>query len=157
MHRPAEHSVGRRLIIRAVAACALAVLACNTREPQRNGESAPPESLAALGTELNLRFPPSTRLIGVRRENGMDDIVQVKLEMAREDVALLVEQTHIDPASFYPGTGGLMGPDQEFWDPHQAPALRTGQADRPGGRALNLGIDDSRPGAAVVYVVEHGT
>ena len=87
----------------------------------------------------------------------MDDLVQVKLEMAREDVPSLVQQTHIDPASFYPGTGGLMGPDQEFWDPHQAPALRTGQAERPGARALNLGIDDSRPGAAVVYLVEHGT
>jgi hypothetical protein len=87
----------------------------------------------------------------------MDDIVRVKLEMASRELPSLVEQTQIDPAAFYPGTRGLLGSDKDFWDPHQAPALRTGQAKRPDARALNLGIDDSRPDVAVVYLVEHGT
>jgi len=69
----------------------------------------------------------------------------------------VIAQTQIDPASFAPGTAGLLGSDKDFWDPHQAPALRTGQAKRPDARALNLGIDDSRPAVAVVYLVEHGT
>jgi hypothetical protein len=87
----------------------------------------------------------------------MDDIVHIKLELAPEDVDSLIAQSKIDPASFAPGTGGLLGPDKDFWDPHRAPKLRTAQAHRPDARALNLGIDDSRAAVAVVYLVEHGT
>ena len=147
----------RRLFILAAVACFPSVLACNTGEPAQHRESPRPESLAALGKELNLQFPASTRVIGVRRANGMDDIVRVKLEMASSDLPSLIAQTHIDPASFYPGTRGLMGSDKGFWDPNHAPALRTGQVKRPDARALNVGVDDSRPDVAVVYLVEHGT
>jgi hypothetical protein len=87
----------------------------------------------------------------------MDDIVHIKLELAPEHVDSLISQTQIDPTSFAPGTGGLLGSDKDFWDPHRAPTLRTAQAQRPDARALNLGIDDSRPAVAVVYLVEHGT
>ena len=143
--------------IRAIMAGLLGVLACNT--PDRGGQphDQPVESLAALSAELSLQFPASTRLIGVRRSHGMDDIVRVKLEMASRELPFLVAQTQIDPAAFYPGTRGLLGSDKDFWDPHQAPAIRTGQAKRPDARALNLGIDDSQPDVAVVYLVEHGT
>ena len=77
--------------------------------------------------------------------------------MAPGDLASLLDRAQIDPASFYPRTGGLLGSDHDFWDPHHAPALRTAQAKRPEARALNLGIDDSPPGLVVVYLVEHGT
>jgi hypothetical protein len=40
-------------------------------------------------------------------------------------------------------------------EPGGAPAL--GQAQLPQGRALNIGVDDSRPSAIAVYVVNHGT
>jgi hypothetical protein len=145
------------MFIRAAVGCLFALLACNTEASRRSSEASPVESLASLGTELNLQFPPSTRLIGVRRWQGMDDMVHVKLELAPEDLDALIAQTQIDPAAFAPGTGGLLGPDKDFWDPHRAPKLRTAQAQRPDARALNLGIDDSRPSVAVVYLVEHGT
>jgi hypothetical protein len=143
--------------ILAVMGCLLGLLACNTEASRRQDPAPPVESLASLGTELNIQFPHSTRLIGVRRSYGMDDIVRIKLELAPEDLDSLIAQTQIDPASFAPGTGGLLGSDKDFWDPHRAPALRTAQAKRPDARALNLGIDDSRPAVAVVYLVEHGT
>jgi hypothetical protein len=147
----------RKRLVRAAVGCLLGVLACNTEASPRPGAAPPVESLASLGTELNIQFPPSTRLIGVRRSHGMDDIVHIKLELAPEDLDTLIAQSKIDPASFSPGTGGLLGRDQDFWDPHHASRLRTAQAQRPDARALNLGIDDSRPAVAVVYLVEHGT
>lgn len=149
--------MARQMFIRASLAWLLGVFACNTQERAPPSDSQPVETLAALSTELRLQFPPSTRLIGVRRSHGMDDIVRVKLEMASGELPWLVAQTQIDPGAFYPGTRGLLGSDKDFWNPHQAPALRTGQAKRPDARALNLGIDDSRPDVAVVYLVEHGT
>jgi hypothetical protein len=160
--RPDAHSgrtisMSAPMFICAAVGCLLGLLACNTDVSRQSSEASPVESLAALGTELNLRFPPSTRLIGVHRWQGMDDIVHIKLELAPEDLDALIAQTQIDPAAFTPGTAGLLGPDQDFWDPHRAPKLRTAQAQRPDARALNLGIDDSRPAVAVVYLVEHGT
>jgi hypothetical protein len=149
--------MGHQTLFRAAVGCLLGLLACNTEASQRPGAAPPVESLASLGTELSIQFPPSTRLIGVRRSHGMDDIVRIKLELAPEDLDSLIAQTQIDPRSFAPGTGGLLGSDKDFWDPHSAPALRTAQAKRPDARALNLGIDDSRPAVAVVYLVEHGT
>lgn len=146
-----------RAFVRAGVRCLLGILACNTTASGGPGTTQPVESLAALGVELNLQFPPSTPLIGVRRSHGMDDIVRVKLEMDPGDLASLIERAQIDPASFHPGAGGLLGSDNDFWDPHHAPALRTAQAKRPEARALNLGIDDSPPGLVVVYLVEHGT
>jgi hypothetical protein len=115
------------------------------------------ESLTKLSTELGLQFPPSTRLIGVLRSNGMDDAVRVKLEIAPTEFPSFLEQTQIDRASLRPGTRGMLGPDRDFWDPHQSKALRTGQVSRPNARALNLGFDDSRDGAVVAYLMEHGT
>jgi hypothetical protein len=149
--------VALRVLIRAGLACLLGVLACNTKDTGTPDENQPVESLAALSAELSLQFPGSSRLIGVKRAKGIDDIVQVKLELAAQDLASLVDQTQIDPGLFFPGTAGLLGSDRGFWDPNAATALRTGQAKRPGGRALNLGVDDSRPDVAVVYIVEHGT
>jgi hypothetical protein len=136
----------------------LGFVACNTGERESRNKTEPVESLGALGVELKLRFPPSARLVGVDRSpGGMDDAVRVKLEVAAAELPSLLAQTQIDAESFEPGTGGLFGPDQDFWDPHQSVALRSGQARREGGRVLNVGIDDRRAGSAVVYIVEHGT
>lgn len=136
----------------------LGIVACEKAEEKMSGNGQPTESLAALSAELELQFPPSARLVGVHRSRGgMDDAVRVKLELAASELPLLLTQTKIDVESFEPGTGGLLGPDQDFWDPHHAPALRTGQGKRAGGRVLNMGIDDSHASSTVIYLVEHGT
>ena len=146
-----------RALLYAGFSCWLATLACNSKGASGGNPGERVESLAALSTELGLQFPPSTHLVGVRRASGMDDIVRVKLELQLDELPSLVEQTRIHPDDFHPGTRGMLGPDRDFWDPHQRPAIRTGQTKRPGARALNLGIDDSGPDRAIVYLVEHGT
>jgi hypothetical protein len=139
---------------------ACSALACNARDSERNrmdGQNEASESLSKLSTELGLSFPPSTRLIGILRNNGMDDAVRVKLEIAASEFPAFLTQTGIDDAGLRPGARGMLGPDRDFWDPHQSKSLRTGQVSRPNARSLNLGFDDGRGGLVVAYLMEHGT
>jgi hypothetical protein len=87
----------------------------------------------------------------------MDDAIQVKVEVPAAELPALLRQTQIGAEYFRPGARGLLGPDDDFWDPHQANALRTGQAKRPEGRALNVGIAEGRQGVAVLYIMLHET
>jgi hypothetical protein len=132
--------------------CALIVL---TRCKSRNGDTKE-ESLGLLGKELNLSFPAQTKLIGVHRERGIDDLIAVKVEMPATAWPNFLGQTPIDPSRFRRGERGLLGPDEGFWDPHKAPKLKTAETQLPKGRVLNLGYDD-RGDVFVVYIVNHGT
>jgi hypothetical protein len=148
----------RRAFIEASASVLLGAMGCKDGGTRMNANPEPTESLAALGKELDLVFPPSARLIGVRRSpGGMDDAVRVKLELSTAELPSLLTQTKIETASFRPGARGMLGPDGDFWDPHASASLRTGQDERAGGRVLNVGVDESREGVAVLYLVEHGT
>ena len=109
-------------------------------------------------TELGLQFPAGTKLIGYHREDGMDDYLGIKVEMPRAALKGFLASTPVAEERYTDGEGGLLGPDgRGYWDPHRQPKLRTGQAQLPGARALNIGYDDSRPDVAVVFVVTHGT
>ena len=141
----------------ALGVAALGCKASDSGKERMTASNETPESLSQLSQALGLEFPASTRLIGVLRSNGMEDAVRVKLEMAAKEFPDFLARTQIDPASFRPGTRGMLGPDKGFWDPHQSKSLRTGQASRPSARSLNVGIDDSRADQVVVYLMEHGT
>lgn len=115
------------------------------------------DTLEAAAKAVGLELPAGAQVVGIHRENGMDDLVAVKLEVPAADWAAFLARTPVDPRLFRPGERGLLGPDDGFWDPHQARSLRTAEASLPGARVLNLGYDDSRPGVIVVYLVNHGT
>jgi hypothetical protein len=131
-------------------------LACKSNASRRMSEQRH-DTLESVGKEIAVAFPASATLIGVHRENGIDDLVAVKVEIPAADWPALLARTPIDPSLFRPGERGLLGPDDGFWDPHKAAHLRTAQASLPNARALNIGYDDSRAGVFVVYVVNHGT
>ena len=132
-------------------------LGCNKGCKDMNAHHEASESLSVLGQELGLDFPPSTRVVGIRRESGIDDAVQAKLEMGKEEFAGFFAKTPVDRSSMRPGTGGFLGSDVDFWDPHKAPALKTGQAQRSGRRSLNIGVDESRAEVVVVYIMQYRT
>jgi hypothetical protein len=120
--------------------------------------SKPSDTLPALASELGIVFPPSTRLIGVQRDQGgMDSAVFLKVEMAAAEFPAFLASTPLDASAMRNGTRGFLGSDQGFWDPHRASRIRTGQAILAGNRALNVGVDDSKPHVAVVYIVHHDT
>jgi len=147
----------RRSVLLLGAYTALGCKARDNGEGRMNAQNEAPESLSRLSQELGLEFPPSTRLVGVLRSNGMDDAVRVKLEIAASEFPSFLERTQIDRAALRPGTRGMLGPDKGFWDPHQSKSLRTGQVARPNARSLNLGFDDSRGDQVIAYLMEHGT
>ena len=125
------------------------------RSVTRETESAS-ASLDDLGREVGLKFPPSARLIGFNRENGMDDYLQFKVEIDAADFPKFQASSPVPEAVMEPGEGGLLGPDQGFWDPSRAKDLRTGQKSLPNARALNIGVAEN--GAKVsLYIVNHGT
>ena len=115
------------------------------------------ESVTDLGRELHVTFPPSTRVIGVERENGMDDLVRAKVQIAEGDWSQFLGTTPIKSDSFRPGPRGFLGQDHGFWDPHQAAGLRSAQAILPGQRALNVGVTTPSDGKLTLYIVNHGT
>jgi hypothetical protein len=138
----------------------LANAQCKSKNPIES-RSAAPESIESIGKEVAVAFPASTKLIGVHRERGADDLIAVKVEMPTGAWPEFLASTPFDPMSFptifRPGERGLLGPDEGFWDPHRARNLRTAATSLPSSRVLNLGYDDSRGGVVVVYLVNHGT
>ncbi len=81
----------------------------------------------------------------------------MKVELPAVEWPGFLSHTPVDPSLFRAGERGLLGPDQGFWDPHQAKSLRTVEASLPNGYVLNLGYDDSRGSVFVVYLVKHST
>ena len=114
-------------------------------------------TLADLSREVGVAFPPSARLIWVGRESGIDDMVSFKVELAPGDLPAFLATSPVPGDAFSAGEGGLLGSDTGPWNPGQAARLRTGQVIRPNQHALNIGIDDGKPGVVVLYVVSHST
>ncbi len=116
-----------------------------------------PASWAALGSELGVKFPAGARLIGMERENGMDDMVCAKVAIATVDLPAFLASAPLPTDAFSPGTAGFLFSNHDWWDPESALHLRTGQAKLPGARVLNIGVDDGHPSVVYLYVVNHGT
>ena len=147
----------RRTMLGLVLVLTLGPVACRSRTGSRTDTTAAQATtLAELGAEVGLAFPPSSRLLGVSRENGMDDLVMFKVELPRRDLASFLATCPVPADAFEEGSAGFLGPDEGFWDPGKARHLRTGQIMR-NTRATNIGVDDGRPDVAILYIVNHGT
>jgi len=109
----------------------------------------------AVVAQLGLQLPPGTRIIGASASTDGDGQIRAKLEMPAALVPGFVAKANIP--GLEDADADLLGPDEGFWDPHRAAALRYGQTQVSGARFLHVAIDDARPQTAVVYVMLHGT
>jgi hypothetical protein len=151
--KAARFATWRRVLL---AACAfIGIAACKSKGAQ--GTRQAEETLESVAQEVGLVFPVGSRLVGVHRERGADDLIAVKIDMPAAAWPIFVATTPIDPSLFRAGERGLLGPDDGFWDPHRCKNLRTAESPLPHARVLNLGYDDSRGNVFAVYVVNHGT
>jgi hypothetical protein len=114
------------------------------------------ESPDKLGGELGVVLPPGVRIAGVHREAGIDALVAVKIELGADEARAFLEASPVKAEAMRPGTRGFLGPNHDWWDPSQAPGLRTGQAQLAAGRVLNIGVSE-RGATTVLYLVAHGT
>jgi hypothetical protein len=142
------------LVAHLLVAFPLAAYGCRSKETVMN-RPVESDSLGDMSRELKLTFPASTRLVGVDREQGMDDRVRVKVEMSPTDVDSFMAQTSIESSSFRPGARGRLGMDSGFWDPSKATRLRTASVLRE-HRVLNIGIDETRTDVTALFIVDHG-
>jgi hypothetical protein len=117
----------------------------------------PSPSLANLAQEAGVTFPPSARLIGFSREAGIDDYLMFKVEIDAKDLASFLASSPVPTDALEPGEGGLLGPDEGYWDPHRAARLRTGQKALANARYLNIGIGEGGGKVVALYIVNHGT
>ena len=72
------------------------------------------ESLAAIGKEVGLTFPSGTKLAGVHRERGVDDLVAVKVEIAAADWPAFLARAPVNANLIRPSERDLLGPDEGF-------------------------------------------
>ncbi len=145
--------------MRAIAACVcllMAVMGSRCEIKRNRGDAS--DSPAALSAELGLTFTPGTRVLGVLRESGgMDHAVLLKLQIPKTEFETFWATTHMERESVRPASPAVLGPDEGFWDPNKASALSVGKVGRAGGRAMTIGLDESRADVTVVFILEHGT
>lgn len=121
-------------------------------------ESSMAQDIETISRELGLKLPSTARVIGVHRERGMDDAVLVKLEVSVADWQTLRAAEPLKGADFAPANRGYLPADDGWWDPSKSANLPAAQIEMPRGRVLNIGADeDAKPGAVVVFAMNHGT
>jgi hypothetical protein len=124
--------------------------------PGCSAERSTTMDLVLLSRELQVSLPNGTRILGVDRESGIDDMVRAKLEVSREDFDELMASIPLMADKFIAGAGRL-GSDGGFWNPRATPGIRYAQRRLPGGRALHVGYADAGQGRVVLFLINHGT
>lgn len=116
----------------------------------------PPENQpSALSQELGVSIPSEAKVLGVKREMGMDELVRAKVLVPLSSRDKFLAGLPIPQDSFRPGVGRL-GSDDDFWNPHATPRIRSATKALADGRYLLLGLADD-PGGVIVFVAKHGT
>lgn len=137
--------------------CALAAVATMTMLASGcTTERSPTVDLDTLSRELQLSLPKGTRVLGVDRESGIDDMVRAKVEVSRDDLAQMLAPLPLTTDKFRAGAGRL-GSDGGFWNPHATPGIRYAQMRLSGGRALHVGYADAGQDRVVLFLMNHGT
>lgn len=114
--------------------------------------------IEGLSRDLGLKIPITARILGVKRERGIDDAVFAKFEMSRAEWEALKFAAPLTGADFDKASKAYLPTDEGWWDPNHAEGVRAAQIELEGGRVLDVGIDDTRDrDLVVVYLVNHGT
>jgi hypothetical protein len=137
--------------------CALAVVAAVTTVAAGcSAERSTTLDLGSLSRELQVSLPIRTRILGVDRESGIDDMVRAKLEVSHQEFDQILASLPLTTDTFR-ATAGRLGSDAGFWNPHATQGIRYAQTRLPGGRALHVGYADAGQGRVVLFLMNHGT
>ncbi len=160
---PASIGAGRsRKVVAALVSLIALTLSIAGCEGRSNTESVVPmnqnEQLAQLSTKVGLPFPADTKILGIRYDqSGPDGIVFAKLQLeAGQWDAFLATSPFVDEP-FEDTKRYVLGPEDGWWDPKTPSLLPTANVNLPGGKVLNLGVDQSDNGVATLYLLYHET
>jgi hypothetical protein len=110
---------------------------------------------AAIENVLGFDLPESAQILLVDREAGMDDMLRAKIEMPRSSFDALAHRLPVPLHQMNSGPGRLSA-DKGLWNPRSTQHIKSGQAARPGGRFVNIGVAQSDQ-RVTLFVVDHGT
>jgi hypothetical protein len=138
-------------------ALSFAPTACHSEEksPMTNSTPRPENQPAALSQELGVPIPGDAKVLGVKRESGIDEYVRIKLLVPHASRDQFTAGLPIRPEAFHPGVGRL-GSDDGFWNPHATPQIKSASKALPDGRYLLVGIAEQADGT-VIFIAKHGT
>ncbi|MDB4972855.1 MAG: hypothetical protein JWN48_1196 [Myxococcaceae bacterium] len=114
----------------------------------------PHESLADLSAEVGLAFPAGTRLLGVHRESGIDDLLAVKVELSERHLDSLLHGSSLAQEQLQPSSGSVC---TDVWQEKRLTGLRTAQASLPDARVLDVGVRPEGNGVITVFIANFGT
>lgn len=113
-------------------------------------------TLDELSEAVGVRFPAGSRVVGVERQHGIDDLLRARVAVGREKVAEFEAGSPVSRQYMEDDAGALLGQGPTWWVP--SPSARVGQTQLADGRVLHIGIGDKgEQGLVDVYVVNHGT
>lgn len=114
--------------------------------------------ISELGRDVGLKLPSSGRVLGLRRERGIDDAVLAKIELPASEWKKIASQPPLDSAELKSENKAYLPDDDGWWDPNRAPSLRAAQIQMPEARVLNIGVvEPTKAGTVVLYIMNHGT
>ena len=129
----------------------LFLVACKEKKENANE----PERIELVGKEIGLALPHNTKVLGFRRESGLDDMIQVKLEMPVSDWNSFLKGLPIRQGDFREEKRFLLGADGGWWNPQSHSELPTCQIQQKNNRFVNMGFY-KKSTTIVVYIVNHG-
>jgi len=120
------------------------------------------EQLAHCSQIMNLTFPPSARPLGLCATYGMDDVLQLKVEMSRNELQQFIEASPFAGAELGRNQIQVYGDsDLRWWnvdelDPYEGKdgqeAFLSEQTSLPNAEVLNILIDVRRDDIVIVYL-----
>lgn len=131
---------------------ALAFTTFMNAEDARNNK----ESLSQLAQQVGVPFPPEARLLGARRERGIDEYVMFKVELPAALLPAFMGTLPFSDDDARPGDNAPFGADDGFFDPSTT-SLEHFYEGYAAERALKLGITPAKNGWVTVYVVSFQT
>jgi hypothetical protein len=116
------------------------------------------EDPSQLSRDLALPMPPGTRVIAVKRLQGIDVAIFAKVEVPTDAWSSWLDAAPFKADELTTEANAYLAPDDGWWDPSRAVGLKAVQLSLPHGKYLNLGVSEANTaGVVVVYLMKHGT
>ena len=151
----------RKSLVATGVALACAMPSCVDRVPDEGASKVNDQTNKAtaervqLQRELGFAVPEGARVLWIERENGIDSIIRVKLEMSKLDFDTMAASVPIVDGDLRSGPGRL-GRDKGEWNPRTTVGLRSTQLALPDASFMNVGVAETA-GVLTVFVMRHGT
>jgi hypothetical protein len=116
------------------------------------------EDPSELSRDMGIPMPAETRVIAVKRLQGLDEAIFAKVEIPTSAWHSWLNVAPFKPDELTTEANAYLAPDDGWWDPSRAVGLKAVQLSLPHGKYLNVGVSEANAtGMVVLYLMKHGT